>query len=143
MGMNLEDFPGIPESLRGTIVKILTKRMVEPKYLTVDVQRIFDRLRNRRRGGDGGLLWISINTLNGPFSSAEFTELYCEFEFQGALFRTPIKQSMQSFAWDWSFGIELNTKLSESEDRVLEIRIFKITLIEEASLFASGEVTTE
>eukprot|EP00210_Caulerpa_lentillifera_P006858 g6555.t1 len=140
IGMELEDFPGIPESLRATIVKLLTKRMVDPKFLTIDVQTIFNRLRERRRGGENGLLWITINTLNGPSLSSESLELYCEFEFQGLLLRTPIQQAIQSFTWNWKLGLELVNKIPDDEDSVLEIKIYRVSPLEEPSVFASGEV---
>ena len=141
VGMALKDFPGIPESLRGTIVKWLTKGMVHPKTLTIDVRKIFDQQRMKRKGGKGGLMNVKLSSAEGFFTdSFGSVEVFCECVFGKHLFRTPIRNGCHSVTWDWNYSIRLDEKLAAMSDQDLTIRLFSSKSLGEPALLAEGSV---
>lgn len=143
MGMACKDVPGIPEYLRGTIVRILTKGMVHPRKLTIDVRRIYDTLRMKRRGGVGGLLAIHISNAKGFFEDLNRSlKVFCECEFEKTTFRTPIRNGGHSVDWDWDCAVRLNEKISSDSHQAINIKIFNSTSVGDPSLLAHGSVSS-
>ena len=144
LGMALTDFPGIPESLRGTIVKLLTKGMVHPKNITLDVCKIYETLRMRQRGGIGGLLTVNLSSasrLCAPTIAGGTSEVFCECTFGKHTFRTPIRSGTESVQWDWNCAIRLDEKIPALLDQEMSISLFNSKSLGEPTLLAKGTVS--
>lgn len=139
MGMALEDVPGIPECLRGTIVKILTKGMVHPKKLVIDIRRLYNVLRMKRRGGPGGLLTVTVCSVE-LMDDDDGLELYCECSFVQQTFRTPIRSGKRVVTWDWHCGMPLEERMSTILDRTLTVRVFNARSLGEPILLSHASV---